>query len=106
MLNERSEKHEVHADLACGIEVFQTLGDLVLQTFMSGKSIGGGRERVRAGRGTYILPQIDHQQITKLVRLCGPQLYEYYYKSKHKSLISLNVQCLKTNVRKNNVPEN
>ena len=31
---------------------------------------------------------LDHHN----VRLCGPQLYEHYYKNKHKSTMVLNVQ--------------
>ena len=49
-----------------------------------GKAIGGGRERVRVGRGTNILTQNDHQKITNqktahvfgILVLSGPLLSE------------------------------
>ena len=35
----------------------------------------------------------------KLVRLCGPQLYEYCFEKQHKITIYLNLQCLENDFR-------
>ena len=62
-------------------ECFRGRGALTVR-FWRGEGAWGG--------AVFVLPLSPLQ----LVRLCGPQLFEYYYKTKHKSTTCFNVYFL------------